>query len=87
MVKDSIKEAGFGPKLNKVQADYAVKLIHKYYEDFGLGEHVLVKIDKNTFNICLKIGKPYPTILKKAPHQASPRNRIEIQIDELLALG
>ena len=78
-VEAGIKEAEFGQKLNKIQAEGVVKSIHKYYEQFGLGQNMLGKIDKHPVKIFLNIEKPYPPILKKAPHPAGPRNRVEIQ--------
>lgn len=76
MIEEGIKEAGCGLKLNKVQADGVVKLIHKYHETFGLGENISEKIDKYTFDISLDIEKPYSPILKKALYPDRPRYRI-----------
>ena len=89
LIEEGIKEAGFGPKLSSAQQQEVVKLIHKYYEQFGLGEQCLGKIDNHPVSVTLTIEKPYPPILRKAPYPASPRNRVEIErhIDELLTLG
>ena len=89
LIEEGIKEAGFGPKLTSIQQQEVVKLIHKYYEQFGLGEQCLGKIDNHPVSVTLTMEKPYPPILRKAPYPASPRNRVEIErhIDELLTLA
>lgn len=79
MIEEGIKEAGFLQKLSKIQTENVVKVIHKYFEQFGSGDNLLGKIDKYPVNISLNLDKPYPHIIKKALYPTRPRNIIGIQ--------
>ena len=65
-IEEGIKEAGFGPKLNSEQKQELIALIKKYYEQFGLGEQQLGKIENHPGKYSFNNRKTLPSYLEKS---------------------
>ncbi|MBW0545817.1 hypothetical protein O181_085532 [Austropuccinia psidii MF-1] len=86
---EQINEADVSIHLADIQENELSTLLYDHKEAFAIDKEPLVGMIGHEFNIILTIETPYPTLLRRPAHPASPKSReaLKFHIKECFDLG
>ncbi|MBW0554364.1 hypothetical protein O181_094079 [Austropuccinia psidii MF-1] len=88
-VFEQLKEGEFNQELTEKMKEKLIDLLLKYKNAFATDKKPLGAIIGYEVDIILNVEKPYPPLLRRPAHPATPRAReaLEVHIKELIDLG
>ncbi|MBW0520255.1 hypothetical protein O181_059970 [Austropuccinia psidii MF-1] len=88
-ITEHLKEAEFNHELIVIMKEKFIELLFKYKNAFATDKEPLGAIIGHEVDILLNVERPYPPLLRRPAHPASPRARedLEVHIKELMNLG
>ncbi|MBW0538129.1 hypothetical protein O181_077844 [Austropuccinia psidii MF-1] len=88
-VANQLVEAQINPSLSPKIRNELIDVFYTYKNAFASDNETLGAIKGNEVNITLNIYRPYPPVLRRPAHPASPRAReaLEKHIQEFIQLG
>ncbi|MBW0585793.1 hypothetical protein O181_125508 [Austropuccinia psidii MF-1] len=88
-VSGQLIEAQISPELTPEMKEELIEILIQYIEAFSSDNEPLGAIKGHEVDIMLNVERPYPPLLRRPAHPASPRAReaLESHINELMKLG